>query len=300
MKLSFAFKVFLVISLADFSEATAQNYSFLLHGTDLQWTFLKRSAIPGRIQIADGAVAVEGTQHSLPQIIQVLAAVYASRRGRISLSADSHSLAEFTANQIPHGLVGRHDQSGNALIEELDHIIPKEKQFAISPQAPTGTFDVTSLDLIPKFEKNGPSSHNVFSNPYFGHYIETADPHKFLPHFHLGWCTDFCNRAVILEELKRGYTVFVIVDAIAGIFPSRTKAALKEMAHQGAKFISAGEFLKLLREWRESQLDSKGVAASLRNWERESVTKQLVFEKLEQEAWHNQEAACSVILLGKN
>jgi len=59
-----------------------------------------------------------------------------------------------------------------------------------------------------------------------------------------GVATDFCVKAAVLGMQKRNIQTYVVEDAIRGVFPDKTKAALEEMANAGAKFVTTKQILE--------------------------------------------------------
>jgi nicotinamidase/pyrazinamidase len=58
-----------------------------------------------------------------------------------------------------------------------------------------------------------------------------------------GVATDYCVKAAALGLRERGYRTTVLTDAIAGITPEGTRAALEQMAQAGARLTTSGEIL---------------------------------------------------------
>ena len=59
-----------------------------------------------------------------------------------------------------------------------------------------------------------------------------------------GVATDYCVKAAVLGMQERGIQTYVVEDAIKGITPETTEAALKEMEQAGAKFITTEQVLE--------------------------------------------------------
>ena len=55
-----------------------------------------------------------------------------------------------------------------------------------------------------------------------------------------GIATDYCVRATVLDALREGFVVRLLVDTIAGVAPDTTEAALTEMIDAGAMEWAAG------------------------------------------------------------
>jgi hypothetical protein len=131
-------------------------------------------------------------------------------------------------------------------------------------------------------------SYNVFRNPRFAQYLEAADPQKLLPHFHVGWCTDFCDRAAVLSEREKGYKTVVIIDGVAGVFPASTAAALHEMIENGVDFMTTAEFEALSTRWKQNHAKWNDTLNDLEAWRKTSQTKARLIEALKDEYWKNE------------
>jgi len=59
-----------------------------------------------------------------------------------------------------------------------------------------------------------------------------------------GVATDYCVKAAALGLAERGYRTTVLTDAIAGITPEGTRAALDEMTAAGVRLTTSGEYLR--------------------------------------------------------
>ncbi len=59
-----------------------------------------------------------------------------------------------------------------------------------------------------------------------------------------GVATDYCVRAAALGLAQRGYRTTLLTDAVAGITPEGTRAALEEMTAAGVRLTTAGEILR--------------------------------------------------------
>jgi nicotinamidase/pyrazinamidase len=62
--------------------------------------------------------------------------------------------------------------------------------------------------------------------------------------FVYGVATDYCVKSAALGLASRGYRTALLTDAIAGITPEGTKAALDEMTAAGVRSTTAAELLK--------------------------------------------------------
>jgi nicotinamidase/pyrazinamidase len=59
-----------------------------------------------------------------------------------------------------------------------------------------------------------------------------------------GVATDYCVRAAALGLAQRGYRTTLVVDAVAGITPEGTRAALDELAAAGVRLTNTAEVLR--------------------------------------------------------
>lgn len=293
-------------------------YSFAVHITDPQETFLPTGSLP-----------VAGTELTIDPIVRVAKATLNSGRGKLSISKDSHHPVEVAdASQNgefhapthfpPHGMKGQTGPHGDQLFSRLQDAIRPYGQISVphhsqaesngAPRLQLDPFDLSQVGprlldpaQIAVFDKNGPGSYSVFANPRFDDYLPQIDPYKLLPHFELGNCTDFCNKAVILGKLERGYNVFVIVDAMAGVLPAGTASALEEMNAKGAKFITTKEFLNLSERWHKNKAKWNDVLTDLHSWEKSSKTKARVLREIRNDKHYTNEAPvpgrCNVVLL---
>lgn len=82
------------------------------------------------------------------------------------------------------------------------------------------------------FEK---AHYDVFTNPEAEKALKDYGVREAVVY---GVATDICVRAAVLGMQQRGIQAYVVEDAIRGVFPDKTKAALEEMAKAGAKFIT--------------------------------------------------------------
>jgi len=119
-----------------------------------------------------------------------------------------------------------------------------------APGAQNGKSDeqIARLAAINKnifFEKQGYSVFPIEDCPGGNKYAE-----RFLKQMKVneavvyGVATDFCVRAAVLGMQQRGVQCYVVEDAIKGVFPDKTQAALEEMAGAGARFVKTADVLE--------------------------------------------------------
>jgi hypothetical protein len=222
---------------------------------------------------------------------------------------------------------GRPGPDGDGLITELreridgiEDVVPAHEQVEVADESGAKKkklqlvpFDLaqfgntlTSPKRVMRFEKNGVASYSVTVNPRYKQYLETVDPHKVLPHFHLGWCTDFCDYNVMKAELEWGYNLFFVVDAAAGVFPRLTGMRMRELIAMGLNVMTTEEYVALTTEWKDKKMDWAQVQNSLAEWKRTSKTMERVQEELKHERYRDLGPAegeapgqCAVLLINK-
>ena len=261
------------------------RYAFIVHATDPQQTFEDTSTQPQMDQVQDGALAVKGTAATRGAIERILKSAYATGHAKVSLSRDAHFQAEidnpkwngefhpsgtpgtpgYLPGFPPHGMAGRSGPDGNRFVANVETwlkdlapvIVPNNREQVegnVRSLVPV-PFEIETNDARdPKkifiFEKNGVGAHSVFSNPRFETYLAQIDQYKLLPQFHLGWCTDFCDRAALEGLMARGYRhQYFVIDAAAGIAPESTRETLRWLDAQGVRFITTAEFEYLMSRW---------------------------------------------------
>jgi nicotinamidase/pyrazinamidase len=88
--------------------------------------------------------------------------------------------------------------------------------------------------------------YSLFANPAAERFVAElvrqagGSPELFV----YGVATDYCVKAAALGLAGRGYRTTVLGDAIAGITPEGTRAALDELAAAGVRFSTAAELLQ--------------------------------------------------------
>jgi hypothetical protein len=110
-------------------------------------------------------------------------------------------------------------------------------------------------DTILRFEKNGPGSFSVEANPRYFPYLQIVDPLRSLPHFHLGWCTDFCDYTVMKAELEAGYQVVFIYHAAVGVGKRTTGQAMRDLLGRELILMTTDQFVQLSQRWRDQPFE---------------------------------------------
>jgi nicotinamidase/pyrazinamidase len=87
--------------------------------------------------------------------------------------------------------------------------------------------------------------YSLFANPLAERFLkELVAGEGSRPEFVVyGVATDYCVRAAALGLAERGYRTTVLTDAIAGITPEGTEAALEAMKAAGVTLATAGDLL---------------------------------------------------------
>jgi nicotinamidase/pyrazinamidase len=87
------------------------------------------------------------------------------------------------------------------------------------------------------FEKQ---SYDVTANPLFARVMKVMNVTQVVVY---GVATDYCVKAAVLAMRKLGIQTFVVEDAIKGVAPDTTAAALDEMKKAGAEFLTAAQIM---------------------------------------------------------
>jgi nicotinate phosphoribosyltransferase len=286
-----------------------QGFSGMVHVTDPQWTFAKRLEFPNSDQSEDGTLSVPGTGENIRTIAALFGDVVHSKMMKLSISGDSHLEVEVRdpsqngefhepMNFPRHAMKGETGPSGDRFIVEIERQLEGRRIIRVpAHEEVTDSDGRIKLGLVPfdlesvegdladvgsvfRFDKNGVASYSVFVNPRYQTYLEKIDPYKVLPHFHFGWCTDFCDFHVMKGELQRGYFVIFIADAAAGVGAKTTGKAMRELLDLGLVIMSSDEFLALNRKWYKSKSNWTGVLNDLALWRTKSSSQARLVEEL--------------------
>lgn len=286
-----------------------QGFSGVVHVTDPQWTFANRADFPGGDQRENGSLSVLGTGESIRSIVALFGNVLNGGMMKLSVSGDSHfevevqdsdQNGEFHApmNFPRHGMKDEPGPTGDRLIFEIENVLKGRRVVRVPAheqvvgengqnQLRLAPFDLGSVEgdlanvrTVFRFDKNGPDSYSVFVNPHYKAYLEKIDPFKVLPHFHFGWCTDFCDYHVMKGELQRGYFVIFIADAAAGVGAKTTGQAMRELLDLGLVVMRSDEFLALNRKWYNVNSKWTGVLNDLAFWRTKSLSQARVVKEL--------------------
>jgi nicotinate phosphoribosyltransferase len=287
-----------------------QGFAALAHATDPMWTFAMRALNPSHDQGINGALAVAGSEHTIAAIVRIIKVAVESGLMKFSISSDAHlpvevqdasQNGEFHApsNFPEHGMKGRPGPDGDRFLTEVEEILEKRDVLIVPGRHEVVENGHTSLVLTPfdlttpehkpsmtdihkilHFQKNGVGAHTVTSNPRYEEYLKFVDPYKVLPHFHFGWCTDFCDYQVLRRELELGYNVIFIADAAAGVGKKTTGQAMRTLIAQGLKVMSSAEFFELNDKWQAERANWSTVLNDLAIWEQQSDSKARVEDQI--------------------
>ena len=254
-----------------------QELTAIFHEVDVQKTFWK-----GMHGEADGPLAVSGSSEITENIARLKAHAAASMEVKSIASIDYHYDVEVNnyavnsefhpegANFPPHAMSSGSGAVGAGRIPEVENAYAANKRIHIPHQVPSGTklrlvnYNLKKISreiLDPSYEivirKNGQNSYNVFENPRTEEIYARVNPGKHIPIYVYGVATDFCVKAAALGFLERGYRVFVIEDAITGVFENTTQAALQEMKAAGAVFVKTADVISRISTEESCEVNLK-------------------------------------------
>jgi nicotinamidase/pyrazinamidase len=133
-----------------------------------------------------------------------------------------------------------HCVKGTAGWLKIDGTLPP--RFRFIPNVPDAPFDSIVQEVVSGatqgvyFEKE---VYSLFANPLAERFLKALfatfpEPPEL---FVYGVATDYCVKAAALGLRARGYATTLITDAVAGITPEGTEAALREMASAGVSMM---------------------------------------------------------------
>jgi nicotinamidase/pyrazinamidase len=85
--------------------------------------------------------------------------------------------------------------------------------------------------------------YSLFANPLAERFVKELVGGRTPTFYVYGVATDYCVKAAALGLAQRGYRVTLLEDAIAGITPEGTRAAIEEMRSAGVRLSTARELL---------------------------------------------------------
>ena len=122
-------------------------------------------------------------------------------------------------------------------------------RFRFIPNVPDAPI-ASTVDEVARGETHGvyfeKEVYSLFANPLAERFVAAlmaragGAPELFV----YGVATDYCVKAAALGLAQRGYRTTLIGDAIAGITPEGTRAALDELAAAGVRLTTAAEVLR--------------------------------------------------------
>jgi nicotinamidase/pyrazinamidase len=192
-----------------------------------------------------GALHVKGSPNDRFRALTRFATLH---RIPILGSVDSHvwDAWEFASNEIkgPEGEDPRfpdHCVKGTAGWLKVEGTLPP--RFRFIPNVADAPIDGIAQELVTGatggvyFEKE---VYSLFANPLAERFLRAlvAAAGKPLHAFVYGVATDYCVKSAALGLAQRGYPTTLLTDAIAGITPEGTEAALREMTAAGVKLTT--------------------------------------------------------------
>ena len=199
----------------------------------------------------DGALFVKGSPN---ETFQALTRFAVEHRIPILGSVDSHAWDAWEfASSTPRGPAGEkpgfpdHCVKGTAGWLKVKGTLPPRFRFIPNvAEAPLGSI----VDEVVRGETQGvyfeKEVYSLFANPLAERFVADlvakvgGAPELFV----YGVATDYCVKAAALGLAPRGYRTTLLGDAIAGITPEGTQAALDELRAAGVRLSTAAEILR--------------------------------------------------------
>lgn len=244
----------------------------VFHEVDAQQTFWK-----GNAQRPDGPLAVEGTSEITRNVGDLKKLSYIHPRIKAIASIDRHFPIELKDPEInpefhpsadgsfpgfpPHAMDGVEGPVGPARIPEVE-VFPKKRQLIIPDNRPEGDglmsvpFDLNqysdqildpTIEIV--IEKNGPQAYDVFRNPRTQEIYQRIQPKRVIVY---GVATDFCVDAAVQRFLKAALAeVWVVTDAISGVFCELSKKKMQSWKENGVKLVTTDQVFELYPEFKK-------------------------------------------------
>ena len=168
-------------------------------------------------------------------------------------SVDSHAWDawEFATSATPAPAGSKpnfpdHCVKGTAGWLKIDGTLPP--RFRFLPNVPDAPFESVVREVVSGatqgvyFEKE---VYSLFANPLAERFLRALfatfpEPPELIVY---GVATDYCVKEAALGLRERGYATTLLTDAIAGITPEGTTAALREMAAAGVSMVTSASLL---------------------------------------------------------
>jgi|GEM_PF-96795 len=262
----------------------------VFHEVDAQQTFWKGDGLR-----PDGPLAVQGTSEITRNVADLKKLAFIHPKIKAIASMDRHFEVELRRSDVnpefhpnsdgsfrgfpPHAMDGVEGPIGPDRIPEVE-VFPKKQQLIIPDNHPSGDqlvpidFDLNRYAdqiLDPQvevvIEKNGPGAYDVFRNPRTQDIYRSIQPKRVIVY---GVATDFCVDAAVQQFLKTMlFEVWVISDAISGVFCELSQKKIESWKKNGAHLVTTDEVFDLypefknIRTLRSSQLGDLKTSSSI-------------------------------------
>jgi len=182
--------------------------------------------------VPSGALYVPGARTVARNIRRLVA--HAAEKGiRLFSTVDAHAADDPEFKDFPpHCVVGAPGQEKIAGTLLADRVAVRT-----TPRISARAIDVVLAHSQVILESQ---TISVFTNPNVTPVLRASGATRYVV---FGVATDYCVRAAALGLLKRGFSVTLVIDAIRGITPEGTTAALAEMREAGARFRTADQII---------------------------------------------------------
>lgn len=273
----------------------------VFHEVDAQQTFWK-----GNDRRPDGPLAVEGTAEITRNVADLKKLAFAHPRIKAIASMDRHFQVELKRPEVnpefhpspdgtfqgfpPHAMDGIEGPVGADRIPEVE-VFPKKQQLIIPDNYPKDDqlvpipFDLNRYSdqiLDPEvevvIEKNGRGAYDVFRNPRTQEVYRSIQPKRVIVY---GVATDFCVDAAVQQFLKKMlYEVWVVSDAISGVFSELSRKKIESWKQSGAKLVTTDEVFDHYPEFKSIRTLSRPEEHDFRMQDSITSKCQVVFEHL--------------------
>jgi nicotinamidase/pyrazinamidase len=196
--------------------------------------------------LPEGALSVKGSPNDLYRWL-VASAVQAGHPIVGSVDSHAYDAWEFASSGHagPDGARPNfpdHCVKGTSGWLKVDGTLPPRFRFV--PRVEGVDVGVLVKEVVEKrtlglyFEKE---VYSLFANPNAEPFLRELANGEPLECVVFGVATDYCVKAAALGLRERGYETLVVEDAIRGITPEGTRAALEEMKSKGVKLVRSAE-----------------------------------------------------------